>query len=161
MSHFTKDLANHKKGVGMLLASAANDLVMRGINHDMDKLENDIILNTYEKYNEQWRNAPFKSKEHYAIKPKMKEAFDIHAQNRHHFYSERSELTYRDLTLFDYIENLADWIAASDRDCKTVEAKKERISMLINKYYLKGDATKIEFVTMLHNTAHLMIENNY
>ena len=162
MSHFRTDLVAHKKEVGRVMTSASSIINQRAIDHDMDKLDNDVIYDRYEEYSERWRAAPFKSKEHYAIKAEMMDAHDAHAVQRHHFYSEESSLKMTDINLFDIIENVSDWIAASGRDCHTKHEKMERVSYLINKYYGKGlDTGSLVLKIVAINTAEMLINKNY
>lgn len=163
MSHFREDLGKHKREVGRVLSFAQQELAVRAVNHDMDKIEKDIIFETYEEHSEAWRDAPFGGKEKRKLRKVMAEGIDEHViNNRHHFYGQENPMGTKDINLFDMMENLSDWIAASDRDCHTKEEKMNRVANLINQYYgrdLDSGAVILKIIAL--NTAEKLIEMAY
>ena len=160
MSHFRTDLVDHKKKIGKIMSSAVSELTVRAVNHDLDKIENDIIFEIYEEYSERWRNAPFRSAEHFKIKEEMKEAHDLHALQDHHFYSDKNPLEKDVINLFDHLENIVDWIAASTRDCETREQLIDKLTMMLQLYYLERNEDE-RLVEVLIATATYLINLNF
>ncbi len=114
IKYFHDDLLGHKDRVYKYSLIASNKIIQRAYEHDNDKLLNPIVHDIYSEYSEEWRKADHVSQdENYQnIKATMRVGLDAHTLiQRHHFYSNEIE----NITLFDYIEAICDWIGAIQR----------------------------------------------
>ena len=103
----------HILDVNEILGFVIKQLVMRGVQHDHSKLE-DEELPIFVKYTPKLRDTTYGSDEYKTFLKEMKPALDHHyAENRHH--PEHFENGIDDMNLIDIIEMLCDWWAATRR----------------------------------------------
>ncbi len=104
---FDKLIKYHKTKMEEKLIKSSEELFKRAKEHDNDKLENKEIYQTYKKYFPELKKIPFGTREYFEFEKKnFAKAHQIHAQNRHHFYSRKNTLD--DINLFDLIEVVID-----------------------------------------------------
>ncbi len=97
----------HKEKMEEKLILVSEEFSKRAKDHDNDKLENPEIYQTYKEHFPELKKIPFGTREYFAYeKEHFDKAHQIHAQNRHHFYSRRNNLD--DINLFDLIEVVID-----------------------------------------------------
>ncbi len=97
----------HKEKMEEKLMVASEEFAKRAKEHDNDKLENKEIYDTYKEHFPKLKKIPFGTREYLAYeKENFDNAHQIHAQNRHHFYSRRNNLN--DINLFDLMEVIID-----------------------------------------------------
>lgn len=114
--HHRKDIMNHKVLVSQTMKKFIDELYTRQMLHDNDKISDDLIFESYNKHNHTLRLLPFKSEEYSALlNNELSDASQLHAQNRHHFYSKSNQNEYN-LTFFDFLEVIADFHASIARD---------------------------------------------
>lgn len=107
------DTYQHIAVVRGYLLEVANDLIYRGHDHDLSKLE-EPEKSTFDEYTPKLRNSTYASDEYKGFLEGMGEGLQHHyAVNRHHpeFWTNGVQ----DMTLVDVIEMLADWKAATLR----------------------------------------------
>lgn len=106
-------LNQHLEMVDKKLVLSSMILCERAVEHDKDKIFNPIVYAAYNKYFPELKKIPFGTEEYKNFEKKyFDQAHQIHAQNRHHFYSPRNHLD--DINLFDLIEAIID-ISESSR----------------------------------------------
>ncbi|EJR82273.1 MULTISPECIES: DUF5662 family protein [Bacillus cereus group] len=116
MSNYRKDIINHKEKVSNNIKRCIDELYMRQLYHDNDKITNDIIFNSYDQYNDELRKKDFHSKEYKEfLNTKLGKAIEIHSQNRHHFNSMQCKTNFS-IDLIDILELICDVKAAIERD---------------------------------------------
>lgn len=107
MNDFDQMLDKHLLMVKDKLIKSSDELLKRAQEHDIDKFENKDIYKTYKEHFPKLKKIPFGTEEYYKYeKEHFDNAHQIHAQNRHHFYSHRNNLD--DINLFDLIEAIID-----------------------------------------------------
>jgi len=103
----------HINLVMKLLASAQMELMRRQFTHDRSKLHPPEV-STFTEYTPKLKDSTYGSDEYKVMLKEMKPALDHHyAHNRHH--PEFHEDGIGDMTLFDLLEALIDWYAATTR----------------------------------------------
>lgn len=131
-----KDIIDHKQKVSQNTLLFINELYNRQATHDNDKISDDAIFYSYEKYNNQLRQLPFGSDEYRNLmKNELAEASYLHAQNRHHFYS-RANTQKIDVDIIDLIEYIVDIKSSIERDStlsnvEVIKQLKKAISPII------------------------------
>jgi hypothetical protein len=128
----TADTLLHIKRVNELLSEAAIELLNRGIVHDMSKLESPE-KELYDEHTPKLKSLTFGTPEYYKNLEDIKPALDHHyAHNSHHpqFYEDGVD----GMDLFDVIEMLIDWKAATERHedgniWKSIGINKERFGL--------------------------------
>ncbi len=104
---FDELIKYHKEKMEEKLLFVSEEFSKRSKEHDNDKIENKEVYNVYKEYFPKLKKFPFGSKEYNDFERKyFDKAHQIHAQNRHHFYSNRNNL--EDVNLFDLIEVIID-----------------------------------------------------
>lgn len=105
--NFNEMFEEHLKLIRKKLLLSSNELVERAFNHDSDKIFNPTVNKAYENKFPELKKIPFGTTEYFDFEKKyFDDAHQIHAQNRHHFYSHRNSL--KDVNLFDMIEAIID-----------------------------------------------------
>ncbi len=106
-NEFEKLLFEHLKLIHKKLEQSSNEMLKRAQEHDMDKLQNPIINETYIEHFTKLKNIPFGTQEYFNYeKENFEAAHQLHAQNRHHYYSKKNKL--EDINLFDVLEAIID-----------------------------------------------------
>ncbi len=106
-SDFDDLIKYHKEKIEEKMLVVSKEFSKRAKEHDNDKLENKKIYKTYKKYFPELKKIPFGTREYFAFeKEYFAKVHQIHAQNRHHFYSRSNNLD--DINLFDLIEVVID-----------------------------------------------------
>jgi len=104
---FKELLEEHQHRVRGELNNVILDFVKRSQEHDMDKLLDERVANVYEEHFTTLKTIEFGTEEYYNYERKnFASAHEIHAQNRHHFYSFRNTTTKPNLS--DLIEAMID-----------------------------------------------------
>ena len=107
----------HIKCVRGLLTTCANTLVTRAIAHDATKLH-EPEASVFEEFTPKLRGLTYGSTEYKEVLAAMKPALDHHyACNRHHpeHFAPNHFLSATGMNLFDVLEMLCDWLAATKR----------------------------------------------
>lgn len=122
----------HINRVRQLLNLAVTEFIQRGEDHDQSKLVSPEV-ELFAEYTDKLAGCTYGSPEYQEFKRLLKPALDHHyANNRHHpeYYANG----VNDMTLFDVLEMLMDWKAASERQnngCinRSVEENSERFGI--------------------------------
>lgn len=122
----------HIKRVAEVLSLFVTDLINRGNNHDLSKLQ-DPELSLFTEHTQRLSKIEYGSDEYKASLEALKPALEHHyARNRHH--PEHHKNGVNDMTLLDLIEMFCDWKAASERQnngniLKSIEVNGKRFNM--------------------------------
>ncbi len=152
IKYYHEDLLGHKDRVYKYSLKASNKILRRAYEHDNDKLLNPIIHDTYSEYTEVWRKADhtLQDKNYQELKAKMIVGLDAHTLvQRHHFYDNDC----KDISLFDYIEVLCDWIGAIQRNTMDSKIILERLQVNLDRHIEQKELHKI-----LINTAKELLD---
>jgi len=104
---FKELLEEHQGRVKNEMNNVILDFVKRSQEHDMDKLLDPKVASVYEEHFTTLKKIDFGTPEYIAYERKnFASAHEIHAQNRHHFYSFRNTTTEPNLS--DLIEAIID-----------------------------------------------------
>jgi len=128
----TKDTLLHMKQVSLLLNDAAIELIKRSNEHDLSKLGKEEKQH-FDEYTEKLKGLTYGSDEYKKSLEGLKPALDHHySNNRHH--PEYHTNGIDDMNLFDVIEMILDWLAATQRHddgdiLKSIEINKKRFNM--------------------------------
>ncbi len=128
----TTDTLKHMKRVAELLSDAAISLIRRGYYHDSSKLSPEEKL-TFDEFTPKLKDSTYGSDEYKKYLAAMKPALAHHyANNPHHPECHVNGINGMDL--FDIIEMLLDWKAASERHdngdiMKSIEINQERFGI--------------------------------
>ncbi len=97
----------HLRRIQNKLNKAGNELIYRGEVHDQDKTENKTVNKAYEEHFAKLKEIEFGTEQYKQYElDHFNKAHEIHAQNRHHFYSHRNNID--DINLLDMIEAIVD-----------------------------------------------------
>ncbi len=127
-----KDTLKHQKRVYELMRIVVCELLKRGSNHDNSKLQ-EQEKNIFDEWTPKLANSTYGSKEYDDMKKEITVALDHHyANNSHH--PEHYEQGIKGMDLFDIIEMMVDWKAATERHndgdiYKSISINKERFNM--------------------------------
>jgi hypothetical protein len=133
----------HIQTVNKLLIEAATELLNRAVVHDKSKLE-EPEKSQFDAATEKLKGLTYGSKEYHESLKELSVALNHHyAHNRHH--PEHHKNGVNDMSLFDIIEMLLDWYAATQRHAdgdirKSIELNKVRFGL------------SDQLVSILHNT---------
>ncbi len=128
----TADTLWHIKRVNELLGNAAIELIKRGQIHDTSKL-NTPEKELFDKYTPLLKTMVYGTDEYKQSLANLKPALDHHyAKNSHHPEHKNSGID--GMNLFDVLEMMLDWKAATERGkdgniFKSIEMNKERFKM--------------------------------
>ncbi len=107
MTEFEKMINVHKRNIETELNIVCNEFLKRAKEHDNDKVEPGIVNDIYNEHFPTLKTIEFGTAEYLAYEKKyFIKAHELHAQNRHHYYSKYN--TIDDVNLFDVIEALVD-----------------------------------------------------
>lgn len=149
--HFIELLEEHIGLVQEGINKVTVDLITRSQVHDQDKIFNSTVFQTYERHFVDLKKIEFGTKEYYQFeKDYFDEAHEIHAQNRHHFYSPRNVTTKPNL--IDLLEAVID-INASNKQYNKNGTNSEILQVLVNK-----GITNINLEEYLANTLEFLNE---
>ena len=141
------DTFRHIERVRNLLNSCAVELLNRGEAHDQSKLESPEV-EVFTEMTSKLKTSEYGSEEYKGFLAQMKPALEHHyARNSHH--PEHYKNGVNDMNLFDVIEMLVDWKAASERH-DTGNIRKS-IELNANRFSMSPQLTKI-----LENTASFL-----
>ncbi|OQR57319.1 DUF5662 family protein [Bacillus sp. CDB3] len=130
MSNYRKDIITHKVKVSNNIKKCIDELYIRQLYHDNDKITNDIIFYSYDQYNDDLRKKDFHSKEYKELlNTKLCQAIEIHSQNRHHFNAVQCKTDFS-IDLIDVLELICDVKAAIERDVTLTQ--EESVELLQN-----------------------------
>ncbi len=133
----------HKEKMEEKLLFASKEFAKRAKEHDNDKLENKDIYDTYKEFFPRLKEIPFGKREYFAYeKEHFDNAHQIHAQNRHHFYSRRNNLD--DINLFDLMEVVID----ISESAKQYGYESKIMDSLKNKQVLNYDLEELIYNTI-------------
>ncbi len=152
IKYYHDDLLGHKDRVYKYSLIASNKILKRAYEHDNDKLLNPIIHDTYSEYTEIWRKADhvLQDENYQNLKAQMKVGLDAHTfSQRHHFYSN----DFEDVSLFDYIEVICDWIGAIQRNTQDREMILKNIQVNLDRHIEQK-----ELHPLLINTAKELLD---
>lgn len=109
-----KDTFEHIVKVRNYITKVIDELSIRGLKHDHDKIDNPTEKALFDEYTPKLRECTYGSEEYKKNLAGLKEGLDIHyANNRHH--PEHFENGISGMNLIDLIEMICDWKAASER----------------------------------------------
>lgn len=128
----TKDTEDHINRVRELMGEAIANMADRAERHDRSKLESPE-KEAFDEFTPKLRDCTYGSEQYRGFLAAMKPALNHHyANNSHHpeYYPDG----VNDMTLFDLIEMLCDWKAATERHAdgdlsKSIEINAERFRM--------------------------------
>lgn len=126
------DTFRHIERVRNLLNLCVKEILDRAEKHDQSKLQSPEV-ELFTEYTPRLASSTFGSEEYNNCKKEMKVALDHHyANNRHH--PEHFKNGIDDMSLFDLLEMLVDWKAASERHNdgnirKSIEINGNRFNM--------------------------------
>lgn len=115
-----------------LLAGAQIELMRRQFTHDRSKLAAPEV-SMFTEYTPKLKNSTYGSDEYKGFLKGMGEALDHHYQNNRH-HPEHFDQGVDDMTLFDLLEMLIDWYAATKRHAdgdidRSIEINTERFKL--------------------------------
>lgn len=125
-----KDTFEHIVKVRNYIAKAIDELSIRGLKHDHDKIDNPTEKALFDEYTPKLQECTYGSEEYKKFLAGLKEGLDIHySNNRHH--PEHFENGIKGMNLIDLIEMICDWKAASERHAdgdifKSIEINQKR-----------------------------------
>ena len=125
----TQDTLAHIRRVQELLSEAINNFCKRMIAHDISKTQ-EPEKPIFDEMTSKLKSSTYGSPEYNGFLKHMKVALDHHyANNSHH--PEHYENGIKDMSLFDIMEMLIDWKAATERHAdgdlrKSIEINQER-----------------------------------
>lgn len=107
------DTLNHIAEVRRMLIGVSVEMLSRGEEHDASKLESPEV-EYFDKYTPKLKGTTYGSPEYERYRQLMQEGLDHHyAHNSHH--PEHHDEGMADMNMFDLLEMLVDWIAATRR----------------------------------------------
>jgi len=126
------DTLQHIKRVNELLLTAVSELLNRAGKHDSSKLESPE-KELFDEYTPKLKNCTYGSDEYKEFLKGLKVALDHHYENNSH-HPEHYENGVNGFDLFDLVEMLFDWKAATERHAdgdirKSIEINKERFKI--------------------------------
>lgn len=134
----SKDTLTHIKRVAELLLKCSTELLKRANEHDNSKLQTPE-KELFDKYSPLLAGLQYGSDEYKQALLDLKPALDHHYKNNSH-HPEHYQNGVNDMNLFDVIEMLVDWKAATERHLtgnihKSIEINQKRfeISEQLNK----------------------------
>ena len=109
-----KDTFEHIVKVRNYIAKVMDELSIRSLKHDHDKIDNPTEKALFDEYTPKLKECTYGSEEYKKFLAGLKEGLDIHySNNRHH--PEHFENGIKGMNLIDLIEMICDWKAASER----------------------------------------------
>lgn len=110
----TKDTQNHIQKVGQYLNKCIVELDKRAINHDFDKIHDEVEKQLFDEYTPKLQNCTYGSDKYKEFLRELKPALDRHySNNRHH--PEHFIDGIQGMNLLDILEMICDWKASSER----------------------------------------------
>ena len=143
--NFKDLLEEHQQRVRNGLNDVILDFVKRSQEHDMDKLLDERVASVYEEHFTTLKTFDFGTKEYFDYeRENFAGAHEIHAQNRHHFYSFRNTTTKPNLN--DLIEAMIDIRSSmeqyngdfTDEEVLEVYRKKGILDISLEEYILNS-----------------------
>lgn len=118
---FEKMLEQHLKLFKKVMDDEIKVLEYKKENHDRDKLDNKIVNEVYIQHFPRLKSIKFGTQEYFDYERKyFDKAHEIHAQNDHHFYSNRNTKT--EPTLLDLLEAIIDiYVSNKQYDKEEIE----------------------------------------
>jgi len=124
----------HIQHVSAYLSLCASELLKRGIEHDASKLR-EPEASIFDEYTPRLKGLTYGSVEYYACMKEMQTAINHHQlNNRHHpeFYCSDDNIS--EMNLFDLMEMIVDWLAATKRHAdgdiyRSIEHNKTRFKI--------------------------------
>lgn len=150
---FRQDLMTHKRKVAKHMGHASAIILENAVNHDVDKIEDEVVFQTYSTHAKNQKATPWGTHHRQDYEDLyMEEAIERHIQNKHHMQDSRNLRT--DIDIFDVIEMMCDWIAAMERDELTKDEQFARMQFI----YQDKKLEKIHIDEMIfNNTAKRLI----
>ena len=130
----TAETRKHIQQVSKYLSLFAQELLHRGIEHDVSKLH-EPEAPIFEKYTSRLKGMTYGSPEYYTCMKEMKPAIDHHQQNnRHHPECHDAVDPIAHMDLFDLVEMIVDWLSATKRHAdgdiqKSITHNKKRFNI--------------------------------
>jgi Family of unknown function (DUF5662) len=143
----SKDTLLHIKRVSELLHSVISDFTERASNHDNSKLDSPE-KELFDQYTPLLKSTTYGSEEYNNYLSQLKVGLDHHYKNNSH-HPEHYDLGIQGMNLFDLLEMLVDWKAATERHADGSIEK----SLEINKTRFKISS---ELSAILNNTVAYM-----
>lgn len=145
MSNFEQMISIHKRMINNDFQNIINYLNEKAISHDDDKILPGEVNDTYVQHFPKLKQIEFGTKEYLDYEQRyFKTAHNLHAQNRHHYYSPLNDM--QDVDLFDVLEAMVD-IRQSQRQYAGYD-----INCIMNTFKQKGvldfDLEKVVFNTL-------------
>lgn len=126
------DTLLHIKRVNEFLCSVAQEFLERAKKHDLSKLESPE-KELFDKYTPLLKNTTYGSEEYKNFLKELKPALDHHYENNTH-HPEYYAFGIEGMNLFDILEMLVDWKAATERHAdgdifKSIQLNKDRFKI--------------------------------
>lgn len=126
------DTIKHIKRVRELLITAMAELNHRGNNHDKTKLKNPEKIG-FDEYTPKLKDMTYGSEEYKKCLKDLGKVLEHHYKHNSH-HPEHYQNGIDDMDIFDIVEMLFDWKAASERHkdgdiVKSIEQNKDRFNM--------------------------------
>jgi hypothetical protein len=127
-----QDTLLHIKRVNEFLCSVAQEFLERAKKHDLSKLESPE-KELFDKYTPLLKDTTYGSEEYKNFLKELKPALDHHYENNSH-HPEHYAFGIDGMNLFDLLEMLVDWKAATERHAngdiiKSIEINKNRFKI--------------------------------
>lgn len=143
----TINTKKHINRVNELLVKVSKELLKRGENHDKSKLENPEKLG-FDKHIPELKKFSYGSDGYFKCLEDLEDVLKHHYKNNKH-HAEHHKNGINDMDIFDIVEMLFDWKAASERHIngdiyKSIKHNKKRFNM------------SSQLVKIFENTMHNM-----
>lgn len=107
MTDFEKMISTHKQMINLDFENVCQYLSHKAAVHDDDKVKSGYVNDVYQEHFPKLKKIEFNTLEYKAYEREhFKEAHNLHAQNRHHYYNPLNALD--DIDLFDLLEAVID-----------------------------------------------------
>ena len=128
----TRDTLQHIRSVQAFLSDVIDEMMTRGIMHDVSKLD-DPEKSMYDEFTPKLKELTYGSEEYKECLSQMGVALKHHYENNRH-HPEHFEWGIHEMNLIDLIEMLCDWKAASLRHgdgdmMKSLEINRKRFDI--------------------------------
>lgn len=141
----------HIRRVNQLLIGCSKEMLDRAVKHDATKIV-EPELSGFNHLDPDFRKLPYGSPEYFNIvnKPEVQRAIAHHHKHNSH-HPEHYEEGIMDMNLFDIIEMLCDWKAASERNTSDNNKFEQHLEYNYKRYKIP-----IDIQIIIHNTAKVL-----
>ena len=137
--YYVQDTINHRLLVQNEINKVIFELQERLINHDTDKILNDVIYDCYAPIVAELRTVEYDTPKYHELIDKMDIGWEEHMKNRHHWVEEKyNKEKLEELTIMDLAEIVCDWIGAMKRNISDDEQIMSGVKHNIKRYGLEN-----------------------